>query len=181
MRCGSCVAVTDAQRPLLRRSMRGQFEAMIRAAQNSITGAVEELDGATFREDAWTRPGGGGGISRVLQARPQHLPLLLWTKQRSVTATVNLLIGAKFCYHDRMRYTAWCSRCLSCAHTWWGQPWRLQRLVPLAAARWARLLPPGDACASAAVSSCSEPAAARVLQRCSASAPARKLDVGAQG
>ena len=29
--------------------------------------AVEELDGQKFQEDAWTRPGGGGGISRVLQ------------------------------------------------------------------------------------------------------------------
>ena len=27
---------------------------------------MEELDGGNFQEDAWTRPGGGGGISRVL-------------------------------------------------------------------------------------------------------------------
>ncbi len=50
--------------------MRGQFEAVIRAAQESITAAVSGVDGASFREDAWTRPGGGGGISRVLQVRP---------------------------------------------------------------------------------------------------------------
>jgi coproporphyrinogen III oxidase len=48
-------------------SMRGQFEKAIRAAQDSIVAAVEELDGTPFRQDAWTRPGGGGGITRVLQ------------------------------------------------------------------------------------------------------------------
>jgi coproporphyrinogen III oxidase len=47
--------------------MRAKFEKMIRAAQNEICSAVEELDGQKFQEDAWTRPGGGGGISRVLQ------------------------------------------------------------------------------------------------------------------
>lgn len=40
---------------------------MIRDAQNSICAAIEELDGkGKFHEDCWTRPGGGGGISRVL-------------------------------------------------------------------------------------------------------------------
>ena len=50
-------------------SMRGKFEVEIRKAQNDICRAVEALDGGKFREDAWTRPGGGGGISRVLQVR----------------------------------------------------------------------------------------------------------------
>ena len=49
--------------------MRQQFEAEIRKVQNDICAAVEEMDGAKFHEDAWTRPGGGGGISRVLQVR----------------------------------------------------------------------------------------------------------------
>ena len=44
-----------------------KFEKMIRKAQNEICAAIQELDGQEFREDAWTRPGGGGGISRVLQ------------------------------------------------------------------------------------------------------------------
>ena len=35
--------------------------------QNAICKAVSELDGKEFTEDAWTRPGGGGGISRVLK------------------------------------------------------------------------------------------------------------------
>ena len=49
------------------RRMRARFEAMIRSAQDSICAAVEAEDGGKFHEDAWTRPGGGGGISRVLQ------------------------------------------------------------------------------------------------------------------
>ena len=41
---------------------------MIMEVQESVCGALETLDGAgKFKEDAWTRPGGGGGISRVLQ------------------------------------------------------------------------------------------------------------------
>jgi coproporphyrinogen III oxidase len=34
--------------------------------QDSIVAGLERLDGGKFREDAWTRPGGGGGRSRVL-------------------------------------------------------------------------------------------------------------------
>jgi coproporphyrinogen III oxidase len=38
-----------------------------RDLQDRITTALEKLDGGTpFREDAWTRPGGGGGRTRVL-------------------------------------------------------------------------------------------------------------------
>jgi len=48
-------------------SMRGRFERVIRDAQDSICAAIEKADGKSFREDAWTRPAGGGGISRVLQ------------------------------------------------------------------------------------------------------------------
>lgn len=47
--------------------MRAAFESMVRAKQDEICAAVSALDGTPFREDAWTRPGGGGGISRVLQ------------------------------------------------------------------------------------------------------------------
>src|ERR671928_1201767 len=35
--------------------------------QDRITAAIQEADGAArFREDAWTRPTGGGGRTRVL-------------------------------------------------------------------------------------------------------------------
>ncbi|KAK9918093.1 hypothetical protein WJX75_001161 [Coccomyxa subellipsoidea] len=48
--------------------IRGRFERIIRDAQNRIVAAVEEEDGeGKFREDAWARPGGGGGVSRVMQ------------------------------------------------------------------------------------------------------------------
>ncbi|MCE5166734.1 hypothetical protein HAX54_025383 [Datura stramonium] len=49
-------------------SVRGRFEKMIREVQDSVCLALEEVDGgAKFKEDVWSRPGGGGGISRVLQ------------------------------------------------------------------------------------------------------------------
>ena len=61
-------------------AMRAKFERMIRQKQDEICAAVEAADGSRFHQDAWTRPGGGGGISRVLQGgkargdrRPQGL------------------------------------------------------------------------------------------------------------
>src|SRR5262245_57463224 len=35
--------------------------------QNRIVAALEAADGGRFRRDAWTRPAGGGGDSRVLE------------------------------------------------------------------------------------------------------------------
>jgi len=46
--------------------MRRRFEANCRRAQDEICKAVEELDGGSFKQDTWTRAGGGGGISRVM-------------------------------------------------------------------------------------------------------------------
>lgn len=41
---------------------------MIRSAQDSVCEAIEAVEaGPKFKEDVWSRPGGGGGISRVLQ------------------------------------------------------------------------------------------------------------------
>jgi coproporphyrinogen III oxidase len=41
---------------------------MIRDAQDRVCEAIEAVEGgAKFKEDVWSRPGGGGGISRVLQ------------------------------------------------------------------------------------------------------------------
>lgn len=41
---------------------------MIRDAQDRVCEAIEAADGGgKFKEDVWSRPGGGGGISRVLQ------------------------------------------------------------------------------------------------------------------
>jgi coproporphyrinogen III oxidase len=47
--------------------MRARFERVIRDAQDSICAAIEELDGSKFRQDAWVRNEGGGGITRVMQ------------------------------------------------------------------------------------------------------------------
>ncbi|XP_068656326.1 coproporphyrinogen-III oxidase 1, chloroplastic [Aristolochia californica] len=48
-------------------SVRARFEKMIRETQDSVCAAIEAVDGGKFKEDVWSRPGGGGGISRVLQ------------------------------------------------------------------------------------------------------------------
>lgn len=48
-------------------SVRARFEKMIKKAQDDVCAAVEAVDGHNFKEDVWSRPGGGGGISRVLQ------------------------------------------------------------------------------------------------------------------
>uniref|UniRef100_A0A2P2NGU8 coproporphyrinogen oxidase n=1 Tax=Rhizophora mucronata TaxID=61149 RepID=A0A2P2NGU8_RHIMU len=48
--------------------VRARFEKMIRDVQDRVCEAIEAVDiGSKFKEDVWSRPGGGGGISRVLQ------------------------------------------------------------------------------------------------------------------
>lgn len=48
--------------------MKEQFVTYIRTLQNTITSALEEIDGkATFMEDLWKRPEGGGGCTRVIE------------------------------------------------------------------------------------------------------------------
>jgi coproporphyrinogen III oxidase len=45
------------------------LEVWYRGLQSSFTAAIEEIDGAaTFVSDIWSRPGGGGGDTRVLSA-----------------------------------------------------------------------------------------------------------------
>lgn len=45
-----------------------RVEQFLRELQDRICAAVEQLDGkASFVEDAWTRPAGGGGRTRVLR------------------------------------------------------------------------------------------------------------------
>jgi coproporphyrinogen III oxidase len=49
-------------------SLKQRMAEFIRQLQDDICGALEKLDGkARFREDAWERPGGGGGRTRVLE------------------------------------------------------------------------------------------------------------------
>lgn len=48
--------------------MKEQFVAYIRNLQDTITSALEKVDGqAEFKEDLWERPGGGGGRTRVIE------------------------------------------------------------------------------------------------------------------
>src|SRR5207249_4127827 len=53
--------------PMPDADLRTRAAAYFRDLQERICAALAELDGkAAFREDAWQRPGGGGGRSRVL-------------------------------------------------------------------------------------------------------------------
>lgn len=48
-------------------SVKESFISFIHDLQNEICAALEAIDGkATFREDRWERPGGGGGKTRVI-------------------------------------------------------------------------------------------------------------------
>ena len=48
--------------------MKDQFYKYIERLQDSITKAIEELDGsAEFNEDIWKRDEGGGGKTRVIE------------------------------------------------------------------------------------------------------------------
>ena len=46
--------------------MRERCRGFLRELQDSICAALGDLDEGGFREDAWDRPGGGGGVSRIL-------------------------------------------------------------------------------------------------------------------
>jgi coproporphyrinogen III oxidase len=48
-------------------SWREKIETYFTMLQDRITNAIEELDGNVFREDTWTREGGGGGRTRVIE------------------------------------------------------------------------------------------------------------------
>ena len=48
--------------------MKKQFYQYIENLQDTITSKVEEIDDqATFKEDIWKRPEGGGGRTRVIE------------------------------------------------------------------------------------------------------------------
>ncbi|HMB61518.1 MAG TPA: coproporphyrinogen III oxidase, partial [Eudoraea sp.] len=47
---------------------KNAFYSYIEKLQDTITAALEAIDGkASFREDLWERPEGGGGRSRVIE------------------------------------------------------------------------------------------------------------------
>jgi coproporphyrinogen III oxidase len=45
---------------------RGDAAQFFQSLQNGICSALAAIDGHSFREDVWTRPGGGGGRTRIL-------------------------------------------------------------------------------------------------------------------
>ena len=48
--------------------MKSRFTTYIKTLQDNITAGLEQEDGkAYFQEDAWQRPGGGGGRTRVIE------------------------------------------------------------------------------------------------------------------
>ncbi|PZQ87210.1 MAG: coproporphyrinogen III oxidase, partial [Flavobacterium johnsoniae] len=48
--------------------MKNKFYAYIQTLQDKITAELERVDGqATFRQDLWERPEGGGGRTRVIE------------------------------------------------------------------------------------------------------------------
>src|SRR5258708_19865629 len=47
--------------------IKAKFEQLITDLQNSICASIEKIDGKEkFKEDVWTREGGGGGVTRVI-------------------------------------------------------------------------------------------------------------------
>jgi coproporphyrinogen III oxidase len=47
--------------------LQERMVALTRSLQDEICAALERLDGKQFREDPWTREGGGGGRTRILE------------------------------------------------------------------------------------------------------------------
>lgn len=47
--------------------MRERTETYFKDLQDRIVKGIEDLDGVRFREDLWSRPGGGGGRTRILE------------------------------------------------------------------------------------------------------------------
>src|SRR5262245_28557622 len=48
-------------------SWREKTEAYFKELQDRINGGIEDLDGTRCRQDTWSREGGGGGRTRVLE------------------------------------------------------------------------------------------------------------------
>ena len=46
------------------------MQALVEGLQEQICAAIESFDTATFEEDVWERPEGGGGKTASLQGTP---------------------------------------------------------------------------------------------------------------
>lgn len=45
-----------------------QIGELFKARQDNICRALHEIDGSNYSEDLWSRPGGGGGITRIIES-----------------------------------------------------------------------------------------------------------------
>jgi coproporphyrinogen III oxidase len=67
-RAGKRSLVPTRARPEVLDRIRSQMATAVRSLQDEVCSALEAADGAArFRSDPWERPGGGGGVTRVLQ------------------------------------------------------------------------------------------------------------------
>ena len=44
-----------------------QAEKWFKELRNQMVGAIQKVDGSTFQENEWQRPGGGGGLMSILK------------------------------------------------------------------------------------------------------------------
>tara|TARA_B100000902_G_scaffold132947_1_gene131493 strand:+ start:7276 stop:8094 length:819 start_codon:yes stop_codon:yes gene_type:complete len=49
------------------KNQQNQAEKWFRELRNQMVGAIQKLDGSTFIEEEWNRPGGGGGLMSILK------------------------------------------------------------------------------------------------------------------
>jgi coproporphyrinogen III oxidase len=114
---------------------RERTEQFFRGLQDRICSAIEELDGTKFREDLWSREGGGGGRTRVMEeglvfekagvnfsSVAGNLPEEFAARFRGETAPRSLRLVFRWC----------CTREV---------PW-FPRSMPISAI-WKRAMPPG--------------------------------------
>ena len=106
------------------------------ALQERIVAALEQLDGGSFRRDAWTRPEGGGGISRLIEegalferggvnfSRVQgaSLPSSATAARPQLAGRGYEAIGVSLVLHPRNPYCPTVHmnvRCFAAGETWW--------------------------------------------------------------
>jgi coproporphyrinogen III oxidase len=104
--------------------------------QARIVAALEQLDGGSFRRDAWTRPEGGGGISRLIEdgalferggvnfSRVQgaSLPPSATAVRPQLGGRAYEAMGVSLVLHPRNPYCPTVHmnvRCFAAGDTWW--------------------------------------------------------------
>ena len=104
--------------------------------QRRIVADLEALDGKPFRQDSWTRPEGGGGVTRVLEegnvferagvnlsrVQGQALPPSASASRPQLAGQPYDAMGVSLVLHPRNPYCPTVHmnvRFLSCGSTWW--------------------------------------------------------------